>query len=194
MRLADLRTANLKAIRSAGPRYAPGLDSTAPNLAIASLNTAFETIGFTQDFRIGVRALQTAFETAWKDAPPAIVRSFRRRVHNPTAIAELLAQLQHASPGRAANVLRRAEIAVNSAHTVVKRMLGKALTSLQSAPTESERRRLDSEYGQIARFASALRELISFIGSSSAPLVGNNTLLLLGGWGYGQDAFALRSH
>ena len=187
MRLADLRTNNVKAIRSAGPRYAPGLDSTAPNLAIASLNTVFETIGLTERFRIGVKALQTEFETAWKDAPPVVVRSFRRRVHNPTVITALLAELQHASPQGAVNVLHRTETTVKRVNAVVQRILELTLSALQAAPPHSdERRERDSEYGRIARFASSVGEVVRFVRSSSTPLITKNALLLLGGWGMGK--------
>jgi len=187
MRLADLRTNNLRAIRRAGPHYAPGLDSTAPNLAIASLNTAFETIGLTADFRSSVRALRSEFETSWKEAPRSLVSAFRHRVHNPTLLCTGLAELEVASPPEAAAAYHRTALTAKRANILVQRLREEAMTALQAAPADSEeRRKRDAEYGELRRFASALDRVLGFVGSSSAALIGKNTMLLLGGWGMGK--------
>src|SRR5579862_7173489 len=110
MRLADLRANNLRAIQHAGPRYAPGSDPTAPNLAIASVNSAFETLGLTAEFRSSVRELRTEFDTAWKRAPRAVVQAFHRHVHSPTLIGARMVELENSSPQRANTSAHRIEL------------------------------------------------------------------------------------
>ena len=44
MQLRALDKQNTKAIRDAGPRYAPSIDQDAPNLEIAYLNETFDAV------------------------------------------------------------------------------------------------------------------------------------------------------
>jgi len=186
MRLTALRANNLRAIRQAGPRYAPGLDPTSPNLAITSLTAAFEVIGLAASFRSNVRGLRTEFETAWLKASRAIIRGFLGHAHNPTLLGARLAELESASPREAVEVWRGIEITAKRSNAVVQRILERAANLFQLAPANSpERSRRETEYNDIREFASALGNILLFVENSSA-LIKKNTVLLLGGWGMGK--------
>jgi hypothetical protein len=187
MRLADLRLHNRRAIAAAGPRYAPGLDASAPNLAIASLDRAFETAGVTAAFRAEVSRVRATFQKAWHDAPRQVREHFATRVQNPARLLAHLADLEAARPAEAGGVRHRATITASRLDTVAEHLAEQALEALRNAPADSEERRArDVEYGEARRFTFAVRAVLDFLRSPSAALLEKNVLLLLGGWGMGK--------
>lgn len=187
MRLSDLRRHNLRAISAAGPRYAPGLDATAPNLAIVSLDHAFESIGMTADFRSGMARIRTEFQSASHDAPSHVRRRFQRLVNTPTLLVNCLSEVESAAPADAGSRLRRAALAGGRIEAVARRASDEALRALQAAPPDTtDRRERDSEFAGAQRFVFALRAVLDFLNSKSSALLQKNTLLLLGGWGMGK--------
>ena len=187
MRLSDLRRQNLRAIAGAGPRYAPGLDEAAPNLAIVSLDHAFESIGMTADFRSGVARIRTAFQSAWHDAPSHVRRRFRRLVNTPSLLLSRLSDVEVAAPADAGYRLRRAALATSRIEAVARRASDEALRALQAAPPDTaERRERDGDFGGAQRFVFAVRAVLDFLNSNSSALLQKNTLLLLGSWGMGK--------
>ncbi len=151
MRLTALRANNLRTIRQAGPRYAPGLDPASPNLTIASLISAFETIGLTAAFRLNVRGLRIEFETASRKASRAIIQGFRGHVHTPTLLCARLAELESASPQEAIEVWRGIEVTAKRSNAIVQRISDRAANAVRLSPAESpDQRRKIARLGGLA--------------------------------------------
>lgn len=187
MRIADLRRVNAASIRAAGPRYAPGLDATAPNLTIRSLVVAFDTVGLTDAFDSSVIEVRDAFRKAWADAPRELHHTFRRRRRSPDALFRQLTQFAEASPDRSHARLAASRLTASAVNRTAQRQSEQALNALMAAqPDTEERKTLDYKYGQMRRFANAASIVATFLRSASIELVANNALLLLGGWGMGK--------
>ena len=187
MRLKDLRPHNARAIAAAGPRYAPGLDATAPNLAIASLDRAFATAGVTDAFRAEVSRVRAAFQKGWHDAPRVVRQHFARRAEDPVRLLAHLSDLEAAPPVDAADARHRATVTGNRIQTSAEHLASQVFEALRNAPPHSEQRRSrDSEYGETQRFTFAVRAVLDFLQGPSSALLEKNVLLLLGGWGMGK--------
>ncbi len=187
MRLADLRPHNRRAIAAAGPRYAPGLDVSAPNLTIASLDRAFETAGVTAVFRADVTAVRTAFQKAWREAPRGVRERFARLANSPVRLLVQLSALASAAPQDVGAARRAAAGTTARIEAVGEQLAQQGLQALQSAPPDTdERRSRDAEYGEIRQFLFAVHAVRDFLRSTASELLEKNVLLLLGGWGMGK--------
>lgn len=189
--LAQLAAVNEKTIRSAGPRYTPGVDPAAPNIEIAYLVEALDALSLVDGWKVRVEYLAKAVSESIEYRTHALARVFRRRKTTPTRLieqAKTLVQLQDpAAIKRSAALLRRDTRYVSARLRVGIEQLWNEIGELPEETQSSERNNLQSEARGLDNVLSAVQALDGYLsGTPGAFLRGANGLLLLGSWGTGK--------
>ena len=187
MRPIELRRQNKKAISLAGPRYTPGLDPNAPNLAIEPLHEVFDAIGITPSFRARIATLRSVLAEEWQKTHSTIKVHLTHLVNNPERIIASLHTLERASPPNVASAAGSLRRSSRRSTASMVRYLRKIDDARQRTERDSdERRSLDYSYELARHLMSALDAVQNFVDSPSFELTANNVLLVLGGWGTGK--------
>lgn len=175
-------------VRLAGPRYAPGLDPAAPNLAIQSLTEAFDALGMTPAFRDRVRRLADALRKEWPRARSGrLGLVFEGRRRTPERLLAGLTALAEAMPSQVRKVV--AGLSTTTRHLLVRVRgeLGAIQTEHAAAPAGDPRRReLEEQQSLALRLLSDVDDVSEFLKSQAGQVVVKKAALLLGGWGTGK--------
>lgn len=190
--LAQLKAANERAIRDAGPRYTPGLDPDAPNIEIGHLVDAFDALSLVDGWRNRAQELAEQIRKACEYHERLLARVFRGRSATPVSLVEEVRALRELDDP---TVLRRAAAKLRrNGQRVVKRLqdkeddLWEQLSTLPDDQANRDQRgRVQSDRSAVGRVRGEVQELGEYLdGPSGRFLRGENALLLLGSWGTGK--------
>ncbi len=137
MNLQQLAKINATTLRSAGPRYAPGIDAAAPNLQIESLILAIEGLLCGDRFQKRIVDLHGSLKEAWKAAQGHIQKPHRRKIQRADRLLNLFVKLKECPIGKGCSVVTRARAAAHK--------ISLSLGNLDKAFYEEERKRRDAE-------------------------------------------------
>ncbi|HTT99556.1 MAG TPA: hypothetical protein VMF58_16025 [Rhizomicrobium sp.] len=174
-------------IRRAGPRYTPAVDPSAPNLEIASLVEAFETLGQSPRYRKRLNDIENAIRSAWSGAPSAIRALYSKSVSDLDGGAKLLAQLQTEPPGTSTRTIYR----IKQHLKLIRRRIQPHEDLVYNPPANPDGTKQSSEERNrsvkaLQDFLSPFDDLQQLIQSPQFGLVLTNKLFLLGSWGTGK--------
>ncbi|WP_343708398.1 hypothetical protein [Mycobacterium sp.] len=203
--MAGLQRIAKRTLAAAGPRYAPALDSSAPNLAIEPLQRAAAALSLGAGLRTRVMALRDLLAAAYDRDSNDADRLFGRRVVNPDRLCSDLSQLAGAPLGvdvrKQAVVLRRHLKAVRGRLGESEADAYTNLRALEDASTGSEsdeerkarstqRERIRMRIAALQRLGEPLSDISEFVeGAEGRLLAQSNSILLLGEWGTGKTHF-----
>ncbi|MDO9486643.1 MAG: hypothetical protein Q7K25_11360 [Actinomycetota bacterium] len=202
MQLGGVATRTLAA---AGPRYAPSLDPTAPNLAIQSLQRVASALTLGSAFDERVRDLAQLVRAAYDRDNFMADRLFAGRKID---LQRLAADLDGLAGNDGAAEIRPAMLVVRRHLQVVRKRIssaeeeaGRALQTVENEVSDSdteeqkrtrseERDRLQSRLSGVRRLSEALIEVEVFVDGREGDLILNcGSVLLLGQWGTGKTHF-----
>lgn len=207
MELSDLRRINNKSINSAGPRYTPGLNSSAPNIEIESLNTAIEGLTCGSRFKEHTDDICKRIEKSWNDAYQSIRDTQLHQIEKPNKILERLIKLRICPPGNGKLLIRSTKTSIQHVNKTVEKLLRelgekeeKRYEELRKNNEESKKysiayetdpkiSSLRSMQRSIRKYENALNSAYDFLNSPGCNLQFNNIAFLLGAWGTGKTHF-----
>jgi hypothetical protein len=203
--MARLRRIAKRTLASAGPRYAPALNPSAPNLAIEPLQRAASALSVGAEMRSRATALGDLLIAACDRDSYHADRLFRRRVVNVRRLSSDLSQLATASLSndvrKQALLLRRHLVAVRGvlsdaqADAYRKR---RVLEQASTGPESDEEKRVRSNQLELIQMRMAalqrldepLSDISEFVeGTEGQLLTQSSSILLLGDWGTGKTHF-----
>ncbi len=190
--LVQLERVNKGTIRAAGPRYTPGVDSTAPNIAIGYLVDAFDALSLVNGWRGRTQGLADGINKAVEHQTYRPDRLFRRYRATPVRLIEQVQALQTLQEPvairRAAVQLRRnSELVVGRLREEGDALWEQIRALPDKQPDHENRNRLQSDARAVRDVTAAVQELIDYLdGPPGRFLRGANGLLLLGSWGTGK--------
>ncbi len=192
---AALSKNNEKAIREAGPRYAPGLDPQAPNLEIEHLVNAIDCLslsnGLTRKLGDQANALEEAIERTRYSVGPL----FRSRA-GLLQLLEELRELQTTSTSR--EIVTRAKKLRNRCNRIsnllkdeARKINGERIGLDTSDPVQRQLSEdLRIKLRDFDEIETAITELLDYLKSSAGQLlIDKNCAILLGSWGTGKTHF-----
>ena len=191
---AALEAMSLRTIVSAGPRYTPGLDPTAPNVAIAYLVEAFDALSLVEGFANRLSEHSETIRRSTEYQTELLLRTFRRR----GSPANLLAELHHLRSLRDPLSVRASTYQLRRRCNWVTRRLEKVidddLAHLRRVPDDQdharERRHLEADARHLRRIRTAVEGLVNYLsGIPGQVLTDRPAVLLLGSWGTGKTHF-----
>lgn len=191
--LADLEAVAKRAIKTAGPRYTPGMDPAAPNVAISYLVDAFDALSLSEAWRDQVRGHATRIREANRSARSrSLTQVFRRRtVTMETLLQRLDAVADLDDLPQVASAVRGAR----KASTRVQQRLNEQLHILYEASHKTvdddegrrEKERADAQSRAIREILSPIETLDAYLtGLPGQLLADRHGALLLGSWGTGK--------
>src|SRR5262249_5672303 len=124
----SFKAINRASILAAGPRYTPGIDPDAPNLAITPLRLIMSGLAYDDGLAAHIGELAAEVESALKNADRYVARRFAGRRSTPRHFADAVRGLSTPGP---AGVRRRFQRL-----TRMGRFIRRALRSLIDAPLE----------------------------------------------------------
>jgi hypothetical protein len=198
----QLEAATRKTIASAGPRYSPALDPTAPNLEIAGLVDAVSALVLGERARARVTEHAVALRKAAKDAEYTLEHLLRGVQITPVVIADeldALAEVKSTVEMRARVIairrhLRLASRCVERRQRVVEAKLAADRDALSEQPDDArsrEREVLQYRARDLREVWSSLRDVDEWTsGADGQLLVDRQCALLIGAWGTGKTHFA----
>lgn len=203
--LPGLRRFARSTLAAAGPRYAPALDPSAPNLAIEPLLQAVSALSVGVGVRSRASALGQSLDSAIERDSDDASLLFKRRVVNLQRVSQDLKRIAVASLDDAirtqvaklrrdvASVHRRLRAAESQAFLELR-----ALEEANPGPGTDEENRARVNQRELARIRiAALRrleqpvsEIVDFVEGLEGRLLADATsILLLGDWGTGKTHF-----
>jgi hypothetical protein len=183
--LAQLRRIARQQTQLAGPRYSPGLNVGAPNIEIAPLVLAVDSLAVDAGFGRRTDELRVGLHEALKKAG-GVEEIFRGLRHSPAILLEAVSQLAKSKPDGAASVLAYVRRVLNGVTRHLDREQVALLARQQTATTDDQKSRISRQLADVWRVASAVREIHEFTESSSCALLTQNRLMILGEWGTGK--------
>lgn len=190
--LAQLEKLNEVAIKSAGPRYTPGIDPTAPNIAIGYLADAFDALSLADGWRDRIHGLAQTISKIYEHQTYGLDEIFSGRRVTPLRLVEHVQELRKlqepATIRKSALQLRRNCRQVPERLRLKVDSLLERLRALSDDPTSREQRsRLQSEIRALDNMVDSFQKLLEYLdGPPGQILCGANSLLLLGSWGTGK--------
>jgi hypothetical protein len=207
MKLSDLGRINNKSISSAGPRYTPGLNASAPNIEIESLNTAIEGLVCGDSFKKRVDNICKSIEKSWKAAYHSLKETQFQQLEKPSKILEKLAKLGVCPPRKGKLLIRSTRTNIQQVNETVGKLFReigeeeeKRYEELRKGNKESKKyysayetdpkiSSLRSMQRSIRKYEDTLDSANEFLNSPGCNLQFNNVALLLGAWGTGKTHF-----
>lgn len=197
----QLEAATRQTIASAGPRYSPALDPSAPNLEIAALMDAVSALVLGERARVRVREHAVAIRKAAKDAEYTLADVLSGVRTTPVAIADeldTLAGLQTAAEIRAhlASIRRHLGVAsrcIERRQGLVEAELDASQATLaEQLDEEAKRKREVLQYRarELRGVWYSLREVSDWASGTEGQLLAERPCaLLIGAWGTGKTHF-----
>ena len=199
--LEQLEAATRKTIASAGPRYSPAVDPSAPNIEIAGLLDAISALVLGERVRARVREHAATLRKAAKDAEYALAHLASGVRITPAVISDeldALADLKTAVEIRASVACIRRHLRVASKCVERRQELVETqLTALRDTPEEQlddarkrEREVLQYRSRELREVSYSLREIGEWTsGTEGLLLADRQCALLIGAWGTGKTHF-----
>lgn len=203
--MARLRRIARRTLRAAGPRYAPAIDPSAPNLAIEPLQRAASALSRGASLRTRATQLAVLLAAAYDRDSDDADRLFGRRVVNLQRLCTDLNKVASASSG--SDVRKHVRLLLRHLEAVRGRLSdarADAYTELRaleaaSAGSKSEEERkgrsnkrelIRMRIAALQRLEEPLSELSEFVeGAEGQLLTQSSSILLLGEWGTGKTHF-----
>jgi hypothetical protein len=177
-------------IRAAGPRYTPGIDPSAPNLAIDSLVSAIDALAFSRPFRDRLTKMADDLEQAWAKAPSNVTSLFPISASSPTAVLEIIRGIATGSPGRLTDLLKQLPEAVNAVDQCLSNRRNELWKQREGKDEYSEDvRTINSELNQVSNVEQPLAPISSLLEAPDFKLIDTNRLFIKGQWGTGKTHF-----
>ena len=189
--LQQLHALNQVATRSAGPRYTPGMDPSAPNIAIEYLVDAFDALALVEGWRERVQNCAAAIDKESEYRALLLKRLFRRCRVTPSLVSSQVSDLALLHDPQlirqGVHQLRRNCSLVVGKLQRENQKLWDRLQSLPEGTANDERGSLQSDTRVIGDLMRAVEDLIQYLTGAPGKLLSDrNTLLLLGSWGTGK--------
>lgn len=189
MDLNKLSKINKESISAAGPRYSPVIDPNAPNIKIEALVNEIDALSLSDRYRKLIFSYEENVGSTWKKTSRNIKTIFSEK-ENPTQLVKLLSCLKKQGAGKSESTI--VSIKKVSEQLILK--LNKKQDQLFEQEKQLEEnsepwRLIQSEISETRKLISSLRQVTNFANSTSAKLLVNNKLLILGQWGMGKTHF-----
>ena len=205
MKLTHLKRVNQKSIQSAGPRYTPGQDASAPNLEIASLNTALDGLICGSAFKERIRDLSNEIEKSFTSAANSMRGRKNSRLRKPSALLTGLDLLASTPPGEGKSLVPRLRRYTGRIEIATERV-GRSLYTAElerrealrqenhdqatfSIENDPELRVVQNQQTDLRNYQAAINDVEEFLRSPGCELQYNNMALLLGEWGTGKTHY-----
>lgn len=198
----QLEAATRKTIASAGPRYSPAVDPTAPNIEIAGLVDAVSALVLGERVRARVREHAVALRKAAKDAEYTLEHLLRGVQITPVVIADELDALTDVKSTvevreRLIAIRRHVRLAsrcVERRQEVVEAKLAADRNAVAEQPDDArsrEREVLQYRARDLREVWSSLRDVDEWTSGADGQLLADRQCaLLIGAWGMGKTHFA----
>lgn len=203
--MTRLRRIAKRTLTSAGPRYAPALDPSAPNLAIEPLQRAASALIVGASLRVHATELASSLATAYDRDSHDADRLFGRRVVNLQRICSDLSAITSTSVD---GDVRKHVLLLRRDLAALRRRLGdeedkayselRVLQEAKTGPESDEEKQVRSNQRELIRMRIAalrrldepLSEIREFVdGAEGRLLTQSSSILLLGEWGTGKTHF-----
>ncbi len=186
MDLNSLNKINKENINAAGPRYSPVTDPNAPNIEIKQLVDEIDIISLSDCYQKSLLSYEKNIISAWKKASKDTKTIFSKK-ENPLHLARLLVNLRKQRAGKSKTTILDIKKTSKKLILVLEKKREQLFEKERQLKEESEAwRSVQSEISAIRKLVGPLSKVISFINSTSAALITNNRLLILGQWGTGK--------
>ncbi|MFN8391797.1 MAG: hypothetical protein U0136_16025 [Bdellovibrionota bacterium] len=190
---AAAKQATERSIGSAGPRYTPAIDSSAPNLPIEDLVNTVNGLAFSQEFQAQALELSSALDKAYSTFMSETARKSPLKIRKPSLAIKLLSELGGSSPEDASSIIARIRRSVERQLSIVNQVgskLSDRISELRpqgkaSAETP-ELREVQVLENHLRGYRSMLSDVSIFADSPACRLQSKASLLLLGQWGTGK--------
>jgi hypothetical protein len=187
-----------RSIQSAGARYTPACDPSAPNVEIRHLVLALDLLSRGDGWRRWATQQQSAVNSAWSKARSGLKKCELLERCAPDSLVALLARLTRSRPFRRSGALARIHNAAEMLQaplTPVPKALWEEASGLRETKpeerTQEARERIESiedDLRSIQEYLNALGNLATVL-TRNRPLIEGNAALLLGSWGTGKTHF-----
>jgi len=185
----SFRAINKDSVGAAGPRYTPGVDPAAPNIAIEPLRLILGGLAYDKTLAKELANIADGIVDALKDADRLVRDRFAGRSSTPAHVVELMRAL--ARPGPVGINIRLRELRLTS--RIVRRALRPLIDGpLETARTEINETRknaLQSESFRVQKLERAIRLAEEWNEEFAGQSMQSNSLLILGDWGTGKTHF-----
>jgi DNA replication protein DnaC len=185
--IEELNKINLSSIKAAGPRYAPSLDPSAPNLQISQIISAVEALAITDKYRSSIRSLVIELSESWRKSSKRIIELLSQN-NSPSILIRLLKKLANERPGLSQETLKSIQTRSYAIIKLLNLEIGKLRDKKYALKEQTEEKsKIDSELSSIRTFLDAIRHTTSsLVDISDFELIAKNRLFLLGEWGTGK--------
>ena len=184
--LKDLQKVSLASVKSAGPRYTPTIDPSAPNLQIRQLTSAIEALSHSPVYKQRLADLEEKLRAAWSNVPSEILALFDNKTAETVLCASFLRQLKQQAPGSSRQTLQRTLQSLRDIEDRIRTYEQELYNRRAELKTGEDRSRLDAKYHALRQIQGPLQELREFVDAPDFALVQKNRLFLKGNWGTGK--------
>lgn len=192
--LSALEAISRRTIASAGPRYTPGLDPAAPNIAISYLVDAFDALSLVEGWANRLSEHSEAIRRSMEYQTRLILRTFRRR----RSPADLIAQLNHLRGLHDPPSVRASSVQLRRSCSRITKRLEDVIednwVQLRGVPDDEaharERSLIESDAQHLRRVLTAVEGLADYLsGAPGRVLADKAAVFLVGSWGTGKTHF-----
>ncbi len=177
-----------KQVTLAGPRYSPGIDVNAPNIAIEPLLLALGALALDDPYRSRLDELHASLDESLQYATD-VKGLFARRRRSPDVLLATLRELKQVTPATAQACVTRVQQLLKAVNNVLTTEHARLDNQRQVATTEENQHLVDSAMVTLRRVQYAIEEVGRFAESAAFRLLTTNRLMILGEWGTGKTHF-----
>ena len=181
---------NHATIISAGVRYTPAVDASAPNLVIESSVELIDALSLNDTYRKRLNEMAAWINGAADRYSNSLVNGFHRRKQTPNDLARLLRKLADQKPGTSKKttnaIVRTLRYCRKRTSEIERELLRKEREAKEHS---NEPQRISAEQLDVRKLSGVLYEIVEFVDSKAFQCVTNNKLLFLGEWGTGKTHF-----
>lgn len=186
MELIDLEKINTAQIQKAGPRYAPNLDPSAPNLPVDSVLLPVAALAGDEYFVNHVEELRRDLLARLRWQTSQVSKYFKGVKSTPDAVADALRDLAASAPGKRLVPSRLVYRRSSRARARLGRLVNSLFEREMKGLDEKERDQVRNERSELLNLSSSLDEVAEFAESPAFSGITSNCLLIQGEWGTGK--------
>lgn len=187
--LDEFSQINKSQIRSAGPRYTPGMDPDGPNIQIRSLVLALAALGFEDAFKQHLDDLGSALHEARLYPPQPVTGAFRGRKFTPEFIESTLHSLSLCTADNAKGLSKELQLSVHHVTCLLLRLQDRLFNRRRAGKSEKVRQAVDSNLASVRHLTATVSDIQDLCEAPTFSLLTTNTLFLDGDWGTGKTHF-----
>jgi DNA replication protein DnaC len=205
MEILYLKNICKKSIKSAGPRYTPGLDESAPNLEITYLIETIDGLLCNQKFKSRAVELSENIDTSFSSAHKKLKKRYPGKIKKPKMLIDGLREIYELKPAEGKKLFQRLRNSCKQKDKLIEalkddiyrleRKREKVIKESSESDdkyrysNDSELEKLKIERNELFKYQDVINDALRFLNSKACALNYKNKLLLTGDWGTGKTHF-----